>query len=452
MLKKLKDNPDLRSLLKLPSVSDLMKPTEDSKGIARLGYIIIAITFGFFGLWAAFAPLDSSVHASGVLTNQAGRQTIQHLEGGIVRKIDVKEGDRVKAGQVLFELDPTQAQAGYAIARNQLLALLAAQARLEAERDNRSQITWPAELQNNADPAVVQAVADEQRQFFERRTSLQGQLDVLEAQRSQYKSEIEGIDRQSDGLKEQLVYIDDELGGLKQIYDKGLVPRPRLLALERERASLTGSIGRLIGDKAKTQQGYGEATLRLRQLRQEFYEKVSAEIAENQVKLTDIRQRSIVAADSLKRINLVSPVDGVAQNIRFLTVGAVVRPGEPVLEVAPDGEDLLIRAQFSVTDVDNIHAGMRTEVRLPSFHSRKMPVLRGTIESVSRDRLVDEGAKTAYYLAIVRVDDKDLPKQVASRITAGMPAEVIVPTGERTMLQYLLEPLTDTLRKTMREE
>jgi multidrug efflux pump subunit AcrA (membrane-fusion protein) len=129
MLKKLKDNPDLRSLLKLPSVSDLMKPTEDSKGIARLGYIIIAITFGFFGLWAAFAPLDSSVHASGVLTNQAGRQTIQHLEGGIVRKIDVKEGDRVKAGQVLFELDPTQAQAGYAIARNQLLALLAAQAR-----------------------------------------------------------------------------------------------------------------------------------------------------------------------------------------------------------------------------------------------------------------------------------------------------------------------------------
>jgi HlyD family type I secretion membrane fusion protein len=452
MLKKIKSNPEMMSLLKLPKVSELLKPTEDSKGVARLGYIIIALTFGVLGTWVAFAPLDSSVHASGTLSNQAGRQTIQHLEGGIVRKIDVKEGQKVKAGQVLFELDPTQANAGYEIARNQFLALLAAQSRLEAERDNKSQIAWPAELRNTTDPAVARAVADESRQFTERRTSVQGQIDVLEAQRSQYKSEIDGIDRQSSGLKEQLTYIDDELGGLKQIYDKGLVPRPRLLALERERASLTGSIGRLIGDRAKTQQGYGEATLRIRQLRQEFYEKVSAEIGENRVKLTDIQQREVVAADSLKRINLVSPVDGVVQNIRFFTVGAVVRPSEAVLDIAPDGEDLMIRAQFSVTDVDNIHPGMRTEVRLPSFHSRKMPVLRGTIETISRDRIIDEAAKSAYYLAIVRVDDKDLPKQVAARITAGMPAEVIVPTGERTVLQYLLEPLTDSLRKTMREE
>lgn len=452
MLKKLKDNSELRSLLKLPKLSELWKPTEDAKGVARLGYGIIIVTFGVFGLWAFFAPLDAAVIAHGTLSNQAGRQTIQHLEGGIVRKIDVKEGQRVTAGQILYELDPTQANAGFEIARNQLLALLAAQARLETERDNRATIVWPEELKDTSDPTVARIVADEQRQFFERRSSVQGQVDVLEAQRSQYKSEIEGIDRQTEGLKEQLGFIDDELTGLRSIYEKGLVPRPRLLALERERASLTGSIGRLIGDRAKTQQGYGEATLRIRQLRQEFYEKVSAEIAESRVKIADIRQREVVAADAKRRINLVSPVNGVVQNLRFLTVGAVVRAGEPVLDVAPDGQDLLIHAQFSVTDVDNIHPGMRAEVRLPSFHSRKVPVLEGTIESISRDRLVDEASKTAYFLAIVRVDDKKLPKTIAARITAGMPAEVIVPTGERTMMQYLLEPLADTLRKTMREE
>lgn len=452
MLKKLNENPELKSLLKLPKLSELWRPTEDSKGIARIGYLIIAVTFGVFGIWAAFAPLSAAVIAHGTLSNQVGRQTIQHLEGGIIRRIAVKEGERVRAGQVLFELDPTQANAGFEIARNQLLALLAAQARLEAERDNRSQIVWPADLQNSADPAVARIVADESRQFIERRTSLQGQIDVLEAQRSQYKSEIEGIERQTEGLKEQLGFIDDELTGLKTIYDKGLVPRPRLLALERERASLTGSIGRLVGDRAKTQQGFGEATLRIRQLRQEFYEKVSAEIADNRVKLADIREREVVAADAKRRINITSPVNGVAQNLRFFTIGAVVRPGEPVLEIAPDGSDLLIHAQFALTDVDNIHPGMKTEVRLPSFHSRKMPVLDGVIESISRDRIVDEASKTAYYLAIVRVDDKNLPKQVADRVTAGMPAEVIVPTSQRTVLQYLLEPLTDTLRKTMREE
>lgn len=452
MLKKLKDNAELRALLAPPKLSQLWRPTDDSKGVARIGYFIIIITFGVFGLWAAFAPLDAAVVAQGTLSNQAGRQTIQHLEGGIVRKILVKEGQHVRAGQVLYELDPTQAQAGYEIARNQFVALLASQARLEAERDGRATIAWPAELADTSDPVIARVVSDEQRQFVERRSSIRGQIEVLEAQRGQYKSEMDGIDRQSEGLKEQLGFIEDELGGLRVIYEKGLVPRPRLLALERERASLTGSIGRLMGDRAKTEQGYGEASLRIRQLRQEFYEKVSAEIAENRVRLADIREREVVAADAVKRINLVSPVDGVVQNMRFFTVGAVVRASEPVLDIAPDGQDLLIHAQFAITDVDNIHPGMRAEVRLPSFHSRKVPQLEGVIESISRDRLVDEASRAAYFLAIVRVDEKKLPKVISERITAGMPAEVIVPTGERTLLQYLLEPLTDTLRKTMREE
>lgn len=442
----------MNSLLKLPKLSEIFDPQDKSKGVARFGYAIIIFTFGILGLWAAFAPLDAAVIAHGSLSNETSKKTIQHLEGGIVRAIHVREGQEVKKGQLLFELDPTQANASFEIARNQLVALLAQEARLAAERDNQPSIRWPAELQNTADPAVARAIADEQKQFFERRATIRGQVDVLNAQRSQYQSEIDGIDRQSVGLKEQVAFVDDELTGLRTIYEKGLVPRPRLLALERERASLNGSIGRLQADRSKALQGVGEVGLRIRQLQQQFYEQVSQEVAEVRVKIADIREREIVAADQVKRINVVSPANGVVQNLRVFTNGAVIRPGEPMVDVAPEDEDLLIHAQFSPTDVDNIHNGMRAEVRLSSFHSRKIPVLEGTIQSISKDRIVDEANKTAYFLAIVRVDDSNLPKQVADRITAGMPAEVIVPTGERTVLQYLFEPLSNTLRKTMREE
>ncbi len=442
----------MNSLLKLPKLSEIFDPQDKSKGVARFGYAIIIFTFGILGLWAAFAPLDAAVIAHGSLSNETSKKTIQHLEGGIVRAIHIREGQEVKKGQLLFELDPTQANASFEIARNQLIALLAQEARLAAERDNQPSIRWPAELQNTGDPAVARAIADEQKQFFERRATIRGQVDVLNAQRSQYQSEIDGIERQSVGLKEQVAYVDDELTGLRTIYEKGLVPRPRLLALERERASLNGSIGRLQADRSKALQGVGEVGLRIRQLQQQFYEQVSQEVAEVRVKIADIREREIVAADQVKRINVVSPANGVVQNLRVFTNGAVIRPGEPMVDVAPEDEDLLIHAQFSPTDVDNIHNGMRAEVRLSSFHSRKIPVLEGTIQSISKDRIVDEANKTAYFLAIVRVDDSNLPKQVAERITAGMPAEVIVPTGERTVLQYLFEPLTNTLRKTMREE
>lgn len=443
----------MNPLLKMPKLSEMFDPKDKSKGVARFGYAIIIITFGVLGLWAAFAPLDAAVIAHGSLSNETNRKTVQHLEGGIVRAIHVREGQEVKAGQLLFELDPTQANASFEIARNQLLALLAQEARLIAERDNQSSITWPSELSNAAgDPVVARAIADEQKQFFERRATIRGQVDVLNAQRSQFQSEIEGIERQTTGLREQVAYLDDELTGLRTIYEKGLVPRPRLLALERERASLNGSIGRLQADRSKAQQGIGEISLKVRQIQQQFYEEVSQQIAEIRVKVADIREREVVAADTVKRINLTSPANGVVQNVRVSTIGQVIRPGEPMLDVAPEDEDLLIHAQFSPADVDNVRNGMRAEVRLSSFHSRTVPVLEGTIESISRDRIFDEANKTAYFLAIVRVDDKNLPKDVADKMTAGMPAEVIVPTGERTVLQYLFEPLSNTLRKTMREE
>ncbi|PIB93416.1 HlyD family type I secretion periplasmic adaptor subunit [Caulobacter sp. FWC2] len=436
--------------MKLPTIK---RPTDNYKGVARIGYGVILVTFvGLLG-WAAFAPLDSAVIASGVISSEGNRKTVQHLEGGILRKILVREGERVKAGQVLFELDPTQANAAAGITRSQYVALKAMEARLLAERDQRGAIAFPAELlSQRSDPIVARVLADEQSQFQERRQTLQGQVDLMNSQRDQYRSEVDGIDRQTQGLKDQLGFIEDELGDLRKIYDKGLVPRPRLLALEREQANLSGSIGRLVADRAKSVQGMAETQLKIRQIKQTFYEEVSQNIAETRVRLAEVTEKEVVASDQQRRINVVSPVNGTAQNLRFFTEGAVVRAAEPLVDIAPNGEGFVIQAHFSPTDVDNIHAGMTTEVRLPAFHSREIPILNGKIESISNDRLSDPEGKTAYFLGIVRVDVKQLPPKFRNRVTAGMPAQVVVPTGERTVLQYLFSPLRETLRTTMREE
>ncbi|MDR7230283.1 HlyD family type I secretion membrane fusion protein [Caulobacter sp. BE264] len=431
----------------------LQRPTDNFQGVARIGYGIIALTFvGLLG-WAAFAPLDSAVIANGVVSAEGNRKTVQHLEGGLLSKILVREGDKVKAGQLLFELDPTQANAAAGITRNQYVALKAMEARLLAERDQRASISFPADLlSQRADPMVARAIADEQAQFSERRQTIQGQVDLMNAQRAQYQSEIEGIDRQTQGLKDQLGFIEDELTDLRKLYDKGLVPRPRLLALEREQASLSGSIGRLTADRSKAVQGAGETQLKIRQIKQQFFEEVSQSITETRVRLAEVTEKEVVASDAQKRIRVLSPVSGTAQNLRFFTEGAVVRAAEPLVDIAPDDETFVIQAHFQPTDVDNVHPGMVTEVRLPAFHSREVPILNGKIQSISQDRISDPQAKVDYFLGIVRVDIKQLPPQLRGRVTAGMPAQVIVPTGERTVLQYLFSPLRDTLRTTMREE
>jgi len=430
----------------------IQRPTDNYKGVARIGYAVIAIMFLGLG-WAAFAPLDSSVRAGGVVTAEGNRKTIQHLEGGMLRKILVHEGQRVKAGQVLFELDATQANAAAGITKNQYVALMAMEARLLAERDQRPTISFPAELtRQRTDPMVARAITDEQSQFLERRQTIQGQTDLMNAQRDQYQSEIDGIERQTQGLKDQLGFIEDELTDLRKIYDKGLVPRPRLLALEREQASLSGSIGRLTADRAKAVQGAAETQLKIRQIKQQFFQEVSQSITETRVKLAEVTEREVVASDAQRRINVVSPVNGTAQNLRFYTEGAVVRAAEPLVDIAPDDEAFVIQAHFAPTDVDNIYPGMVTEVRLPAFHAREIPILNGKIVSISRDRLSDPEGKTVYFLAIVQVDVKQLPKQFRAKVTAGMPAEVVVPTGERTVLPYLFSPLRDALRSAMREE
>lgn len=434
-------------------VPAIKRPSDNYRRVSMIGYGVILLTFGVVGGWAALAPLSSAVMAGGTVAVEGNRKTEQHLEGGILRKILVKEGDKVKAGQVLFEFDPTVANANYEISRNQLFTYLAQEARLVAERDDLRTISFPTELTAGANDALSQrAIADESRQFIERRTTLAGQTGILESRIEQFKNEIQGIERQQAGMEEQVGYLDKEISGLKTLFDKGLVPEPRLLAVERERASLQGQIGRLIADRSKSEKGIGETNLQIRQIHKQFSEDVSKELTEVRARISEIRQRYTVAQDQSKRLEKRASVSGSIQNLRFFTEGAVVRPGDPLVDIVPDTHDMIVQAHFSPNDVDNVHAGMLAEVRFPSFHDRSIPVISGTVHSISSDRLVDEASHTAYFLAIVHVSAAQLPKQLKGRLIAGQPAEVIVPTGSHTVLQYLTDPLVRTLRASMRDQ
>jgi len=435
--------------LALPTATSQVR---DWKRPAMLGYLVIVLTFGILGGWSAFAKLDSAVIAQGVVTVESNRKTVQHYEGGIVREIFVHEGQHVKENDVLFRLDNTQSQANAEVARNQLAANLAQEARLVAERNGDAEITFPSELMNVSDRAVAkEAITDQRKQFVERRNSLQGQISILESRAQQYKTEIAGLADEKTATEQQLHYINLELTDLRGLLEKALVQKSRVLSLEREKSRLEGVIGRSIADSSKAENGIGETKLQIDQLKKKFAEDVNSSIVDVRQKIADLREKVTVSQDVLNRIEVRAPRSGVVQNVKVATIGGVVRAGEPLLEIIPDNDGLVINAQVSPTDIDVVHPKMRAEVRFSSFHGLILPVIMGDIVSVSRDRITDEQSKQPYFLARVVVEEGSVPEEIKGKISAGMSADVIVPTGERTVLDYLVRPLRNRASKALRE-
>jgi HlyD family type I secretion membrane fusion protein len=439
----MKPSPSLRADEDSTAVPDWRQP-------AALGYAIIVIIFFGLGGWSALAKIDSAVTAPGVVANESNKRTVQHLEGGIVREILVHEGEHVQQGQVLFRIDPIQAKASYDLQRNQLDFALAQDARLQAELDKADHVTFPEELEKRRDdPTVLEAIADQTKQFHERRTSLIGQIDLLETKINQYQNEISGLKQEREATTRQLQYIKEELADVQYLLDRQLVQKSRYMTLEREKARLEGVIGRSTADQSKAENGISEANVQIRQTRQKMWEEVSGQILEARSKISDLRSKLKVAADVLTRVDVVAPVTGTLQNLHVFTVGGVVKAGEPFVEVVPDHDSLIIQARVSPNDTERLSKGMAAEVRFPSFRANLLPLIMGHVETVSRDRLVDDVSKQPYFLA--QVIGEDVPEEVRERLTAGMPADVVMPTGERTVLDYLVRPLKDRIRGALRE-
>jgi HlyD family secretion protein len=422
------------------------------KPVAATGYAVIILTFGFLGGWAAVAEIDKAVIANGYVSIETNSKTVQHFEGGIVKEILVKEGARVKEGDVLFRLQPIQAQANTDLLVQQLETSLALEARLVAERDSSKEIVWPAELESQMqEPYLKRALTDQSHEFEQRRVSLEGQVSVLRSRIEQLQKEIEGIGMEKDSAEKQETYINAELVNLREAAAKQLVPMARVYAQERERTRLEGIIGRAIADTAKANGSVSEVNIQIQQLRQKFQEEVSASLIDVRQKIADARERIRVARDVLKRITIEAPRTGTVQNLKVFTVGQVIRPAEALLEVVPDDEPFVVNAQFSPSDIDSIHAGMNAEIRFPAFHSRTVPVMTGLLETISHDRLLDDQTRQYYFLAVISLKRADIPEEYRSRLRSGMPAEVIIASGQRTVLSYIVSPLSSAMHKAFLE-
>jgi membrane fusion protein, type I secretion system len=432
----------------LPPATEVV--IRDWKHPAAIGYVIIIFTFVVLGGWSAFAKLDSAVTAPGFVAEENSRKSVQHLEGGIIKEILVREGEHVDAGQVLFRMDATQPQANLELQENQLDSLLAQEARLIAERDRLSAIAWPKEIKARSDqPTVSQAIADQAKQFADRQASLHGQIDVLKSKIDQFKAEIEGLRVEREATKRQLQYIVQELTDLEYLLKENLVQKSRVLALNREKSRLEGVIGRSITDEAKAENGIGETRLQINQVQNKFDEDVAGAVLEVRQKINDAREKIRVARDVVRRIDVPAPVSGTVQDLKVFTIGGVIKPGEVLLQVVPDHDTLIVQAHISPHDMDRMSPGMRAEVRFTSFKSSILPIISGRVQSVSRDRLVDETTRQPYFLAQVIVDD--IPTELRDRIIAGMPADLVFPTGERTVLNYLIRPMQDRMSTAFRE-
>ena len=429
------------------------RSSSEWRPVAFAGYTLIAMTFGVAGVWAAVAKLDKAVIATGFIETETNRKTVQHLEGGIVRQILIKEGDHVAEGQVLFRLEQVQAEANNESLSNQLNSALALEARLVAERDGAQEISWPKEFKDRlVEPTLSHTLDDQIHQFEERRGSLEGQKNVIKSRIVQLHKEIDGISIEKTSTESQTTYINQELVGLRELAGKNLVPVTRVYAMERERTRLEGSVGRAVADIAKAESSIDEMNIQIQELTQKFQEEVASSLLDARQKIADLRQRLSVSQDVVNRLAITAPRAGMVQNLKVFTIGQVLRGGEPLLDIVPDNDALVVHAEFSTTDIDNVFAGMTSEVRFPAFHSRTIPVMLGKIKSISHDRLLDESTHQYYYLGLVSLNRADIPDEYRSRVRAGMPAEIIVSSGERTVLNYLVGPLSSSLRKTFREQ
>lgn len=425
----------------------------DHRGFSRLGLLSAAVVFAGLGGFAAYAPLDSAAIAVGRVAAETSSKPLQHLEGGIVREILVSESTRVTAGQVLFRLEPTQAMASTEILQKQVDAALASEARLTAEREFAPVISFPAALAARLSVSEVKAAVDDQaKQFDERRQSLANQVMILEARVSQSQREVEGLAREQQALKDQSQSLATEIANVSGLAAKGYYPKNKLMALQREQLRVEGQLGSIHGDIGRKVETITEARLQMVQVRQSYREEAAGKLAEVRNRLSELAEKQKVAADVMSRIEIRAPQDGIVQGIKVHAAGAVVRPGEAIAELIPTGDKLVMASRVSPLDIDSVRPGQVAEIRFASFSSRSLPIITGTVESIGADTQFDDVTRQPYYAAKVVVEPTALPDHVAERLLPGMPADVLIATGERTLLQYLTDPITTLFATSMREQ
>jgi len=415
----------------------------------RVGVAIIIGVFGGFGLWALVAPLGSAALAPGVVIVKSYKKTIQHLEGGIVKEIRVREGDRVNSGDILLVMDHTQARAQLEIARAQLFALKAKESRLLAERDGLTLIEFSKELAANP---RMQAEMQSQTQFFKARASTRlGEIGVLDQRVEQLQASVSGLQALQQSKVNLVQSYSEEIDDYRGLLEEGYADKVRLRELERSHSRLQGEAAEHTSAIAGARIKVGETKLQILQLQKEFHSGVIDELGQVQTNLNDVEERVRALNDTVVRKQITSPVSGVAMNLQVHTLGAVIAAGTPILDVVPSSGDFLVEAQVSPIDIDRVAEGQIAKIRFSAFNS-STPVIEGRVITLSADRLVNEQTGMPYFLARVEVTPEGARDLAGLELMAGMPAEVLISTGSRTFFQYLTQPISNALARSLIED
>ncbi len=418
--------------------------------VRMIGMFIVFLIFGVFGFWSAVAPLDSAALASGVVTVKGNRKTVQHLEGGIIKKLYVRDGDLVEAGDALIRLDDTQSKAELQILKGQFTVLKAQEARLIAERDERENIAFPVELDDSSDHAV-EAKRLEKQQFMARRASVDGEIEVLQQRGEQLKAQVVGLKALIKSKQGLIRSYNEEIGDNKDLLSEGFVDKQRLRDLERLKEGLLGEVAEHQSSIAGVTVQIGETKLQILQQKKNFRTEVVNQLSDVQSRVFDTEERILAISDRVTRSLITAPVSGVVLGLGFHTVGGVVTPGNAVMDIVPEGEELVIEAQVTPVDIDRVFIGLEADVRFSSFKSSITPVVKGKVISLSADSLFTEDGMP-YYLARVELSSDALEMLDGQELVPGMPAEVLINTGARTLFEYLLQPATDAFARSMIED
>jgi len=418
--------------------------------IGLLGLVVVA---GGLGAWASLTSIQGAVIAQGVTTVESSSKKIQHREGGIVKAINVKEGQRVKEGEVLIELDETETKAQLAIFEGLLLEQLAQSARLKALRDGVDKISFPAELEKrNLEPAVEEIIAGQSKLFTALKSTSVGRRSQLEERVAQLGKQITGVEAQLKARREQFKLITSELKSLEGLLKKGLVPVSRVLALKRERSNLGGQEGELLSNIAQTRSRISETKLQIIQLEDEERGKVLGELRQVETELTQNRERRIATAAKLRRTSILAPRAGYVLQLSVHTIGGVVGPGEVIMLIVPELDDIIVEARVNPQDIDQIFLNQSARVLFSAFNMRTTPEITATVTHVAADLTQQDAQTPPYYAIKLKMTKEDLVKLGDNKLIPGMPAETFIQTRNRTPMSYLVQPLRDQIMRAFREE
>lgn len=426
---------------------------ENYDGFLRLGLFAIIFLLGGAVLWAFLAHIKGAVIAPGTLVVESKPKVIQHLDGGIVGEIFVKDGDSVSENQLLMRLDPTMLEANRSLVETRYYESLARVARLEAERDDIDAIIWPVMLEDQKTNRVVQVAMLGQEKLFEARVvAAKGLVRQLRQRIAQNTNQIEGLRSLILSQNSQVNLLDSELADLKVGLDKGVVTRARYNSMARERTRIEGDMARNGTEIARLRNAITETEVEILQAHRERQESILTELRSAQTEASDFREQLTSAADQRRRIDVRSPSDGVVHNLLVTTIGGVVQPGQDIMQIIPQNDRLIVDAQVQPQDIDQIYEGQPARIRFSALNARRTPELNGTVLKSSPDRLVDQVTGLPYYSVKLIVPPAELERLQGQTLLPGMPAEAFMQTQSRSVISYLIKPASDAMSRSFREE